>query len=190
MSLTFEPYQKLTAAALTEINGATVRRYASTSARDAAIPAPVVGMVCAVGADEYRCITAGAWVLWSRPWGTWTPTVTNMSTSSVVARYQVSARLVHVQIRLDVTAVSGVVSFSMPLTQDVPVAGLPSGEWVATDASAAAVYAGVVVTATGGTVAQLYVQGTAGLLSAVAAANPFTWASGDWLIANLVYAAA
>lgn len=69
MSLTFAPYQKLTAADLTEINGATVRRYSSNSARDAAIPSPVAGMVCTVGtgASLVAYIYSGsAWeqILW------------------------------------------------------------------------------------------------------------------------------
>ena len=68
MSLTFEPYQKLTAAQLTEVYGATVRCYSSTSARDAAITSPTAGMLAMVGSGSALTLYAYSGSAWKSVW--------------------------------------------------------------------------------------------------------------------------
>lgn len=167
----------------------TNMRFASTAARDTAITTPVAGMAALVGGDEYRCIVAGAWALWSRVWTAYTPTITNIPTSAVTANYQISAGLVHVQIVATISgAATGNVTCTLPVARQGGFLGVINGTWAALDASAGWRYVGPIIAASsGGTSALLYTQ--AAPIAPVNATAPFVWAVGDSLFIDCIYAA-
>lgn len=135
------------------IRDRVVNTFASTAARDAAIPSPSGGMLCFVTADNcyYSRTMAGTWEVFGFIGvgaGTWTPTVTQLGAVSVTvtnASYQKIGRFVTAIVNLVVTG-SGTggnnITVSLPVTAAAAGAGTGAG-WIY-DSSANQLWSGTV----------------------------------------------
>lgn len=156
-------------------------RFASTTARDAAIPALVEGMECVTGAGaaltKWRYFAAAWNDITVVPWTTYVPawTLLTLGNGSVAARYSRTGKTFYATIKLtfgSTTTVTGVFYPSMPVA--FAAAGILSGVVWAFDASAT-------LWATGALLAGNYLL----LPQRATATTPWTWAVGDTLIINI-----
>lgn len=152
--------------------------YASTGARDAAYPTPTVGMMCNVGTDMYRCITAGSWTLWSRVKTAFTPTITGITAGFVVSNthYWVTSGVGNFKLILNCTgALTGSeLTLTLPVALDIP-AWTDLGAAILNPAGAR--YSGRVVTAGATTDVWVKYVGTAGQPVTITSAIPASWSA-------------
>lgn len=160
--------------------------FASTGAMGAAIPSPAVNDRCFVGTDEYRCITAGAWKLWSRPETAWTPEIGGVAATINSAMYTVSGGKVDAWLRFTLTgAPTGSITFLPPLAYGLGTI-IPFGQATLLDTSATARRVWNLMGGFSTTLTYVVIMDPAG--SQIAnATNPWTWASGDVIHAHLTY---
>lgn len=161
--------------------------FATTAALLAAIASPVVGATAMVGADEYRCSTAGSWKLWARPEVSWTPVFSGIPATVVAAKYRIRGGVVEGELRLTATgAATGSITFDPPLAYDIG-RYTPMGQATLFDASASTRRVWQIM---GGFSSSLqYIVITEGTTATLAnATNPWNpWASGDQIDIRFSY---
>lgn len=134
------------------------------------------------------------WIAWSRHWDTYTPVLTNVSGApTVTARYAIASGIVRVKIAVLLTGANFGTAplFSLPVLARAPVGFEAVGQALYGDVSVGNVGVGSVHMNNTTTVAPVTWSGSP--VSAnfnVAAALPFTWASGDRMNLDFSYEAA
>lgn len=139
--------------------------------------------------SEYLYKGSG-WVLWSRGWTTYTPTLTNISGAPTVnAEYAIASGVVFVRVAIALVGANfgTAPTLSLPVTAATPHSFEPAGDAGYWDISGGTLYPGRVQLQNATTFAFLVITNPMGTVSATL---PFTWASGDLLRANLHYKAA
>lgn len=197
---TFVAGDVLTAARLnTDLRNQVVTPFATTSARDSAITAPVAGMVCVTtDTNTVWTYSGSAWVqsVQNGAWTAWTPTLQQAGVVSATVTHAVYARwgrLIIVNFRLSVTgtgAATNAVQVSLPVTSARATSIIGTG--VVYDASVGLSYTGnVALTST--TALQFEGQGqgvSPSTLGATGSAFTAALATGDVISASLTYEAA
>lgn len=138
-------------------------------------------------------VAGGGWLLRSQPLTAWTPTIGNVATSSVYARYKVTDGVVHAFIRV---VVSGAPSLNPTATLPIPAdtagplsIGAPATMTRSSDGTAIDCAA----LRTSSTQVAWYPNFTTGTPAyvrqglTVNSTSPFTWTSGDVIDATLTY---
>jgi len=99
-------------------------RFASTAARDAAIPSPVEGMECVTGTGaamvKWLYFNAAWFNITVCPWTAWTPTITGLTVGngSVAGRYLKVGRTLQLELNItwgSTTTITGPLSTVLPL---------------------------------------------------------------------------
>lgn len=133
------------------------------------------------------------WVLWNKPWTSYTPSLSNM-TGTVAAEYQVVYGTVNVAFRLTATTVGTLPKFTLPVTAADSNVEFPAGSVMLNDSSAGQYWPGIARRAAGSsTEVELYAMlasGTYAQMVNITSSAPFTWASGDIIRANFSYRSA
>lgn len=180
-----------------DVAGRLAMRFASTAARDVALPAPTDGQVCTTG-------TGGTQRLWSRQNGAWVDvtqetawtayavTVTGMTNATAAGKVRKVGRMLVAQIVVTFSAASVAsgngLEVSLPMASPAVAAHEQIGVCTIIDASPTARYAGVVIApGSNPTTAVVRSLGTAGLHTPTAATSPITWAAGDTVVIDLMY---
>lgn len=171
-----------------------VTTFATTTARDSAITSPSEGRFAySLADDSYYIYSGTAWIPHQIAWKTYTPTITNvvLTNATITARYYQLGKVVHLHVRVvlgDATPVSGTPVVSLPITS--ATSRIHSGVGNATDNTnnflLTSRYASTTTT-------NLYAHNVAGTYltrTNIAAAVPFTWATGHAFDFNLTYEAA
>lgn len=176
------------------VENRVVMRFASTAARDAAIPAGqrIAGMQAFVDADQtlYVWSTAGTpgWRPVNVTWRPYTPTLSSGTPGTAAGRYAQVGDSVHLYVTVTLTAaLSGGFGVSLP----VSAAGvnLPIGQAYLADASGSGNAARRIWSVYTTFAAQCAVMdGSSGAL--IAPTVPWTWASGDTITIVGTYPAA
>lgn len=180
--------------------------FASTTARDAAIPTPTEGMEAFTGTGAtavkwlYR---SGAWQdITVRPPTAYTPVLTAsgggfaMGTTGAVAsgRYVQVGKQVTVWLKLilgtGATAGTGGYSISLPVSASTVLGATPSGLLRIYDSSAGAMGYAIPLVTAALTVGLQYPATWLGALGSVGSAAPWAWAAGDIIDGLVVYEAA
>jgi hypothetical protein len=164
--------------------------YATTAARDTAIPAPFAGQQAFVTADSITYQYSGTgWVPAANlgAWTTFTPALTGC-TGTAAGRYIKMGRLVVFDVLLTITAVTGQITIALPFT--AAAARMPCYQGTFTDIGSAT-YGTICIATT--TVVSTYVINTAGAYGSATATGaniPFTWAANDLVELHGAYEAA
>lgn len=178
--------------------GRNVMRFASIAARDAVLTGAGLtdGMLCYVAATKsYYGRVNGAWVVFWRPWTTWTPTLTALatnpslgSTGVALGKHCVIGGTVHAQGRFSfggtgVSAGSGEYQVALPVPpKDASESHYYGSAWLFDTSGALTSLAACLVQPTG--VVNFRHHGGA---SVVASGTPWTWATGDQIRFQLEY---
>jgi len=166
----------------------SVMTFTNSTARDAALPTPLEGMVCYLTAsDHFQVYNGSAWVTFDIAWNAWTPTFTNLTQGSGATTSAFYARVgktivaqVYVTMGTSPT-VGGQFSISLPVDHANSNRSGSIGTCVMRDAGAGVSYLGsVFATSSAPSVARMQTITTSGAsatLSSQTASNPFTWAT-------------
>jgi hypothetical protein len=166
----------------------SVMTFTNSTARDAALPTPLEGMVCYLTAsDHFQVYSGSAWVTFDIAWNAWTPTFTNLTQGTGATTSAFYARIgktvvAQVYVTMGTTpTVGGQFSISLPVDHANSNRSGSIGTCVMRDAGAGVSYLGsVFATGSAPSVARMQTIGTAGAtatLSSQTATNPFTWAT-------------
>jgi len=179
----------------------TIMTFASAAARTTALAAPSEGMFSyLLDSDAYFVYSGSAWMEFDIVWKSYTPTIAGVTLGTgytLSASYAQLGELVVVNFYFalgSTSAITGDVSFSLPVNQASSNRSGSAGVATVTDASPAARYPGtVLLSSTPGyafirvmNASATYVTNTA-LSSSVPIA---TWATSDSISANVIYEAA
>jgi hypothetical protein len=166
----------------------SVMTFTNSTARDAALPTPLEGMVCYLTAsDHFQVYNGSAWVTFDIAWNAWTPTLTNLTQGTGATLSAFYARIgktivAQVYVTMGTTpTVGGQFSISLPVDIANSNRSGSIGTCVMRDAGAGVSYLGsVFATSSAPSVARMQTIGTSGTtatLSSQTASNPFTWAT-------------
>lgn len=172
--------------------------FASTTARDAAITAPVEGQFAYVTADDAFYVYTTSWVAYDQVWKSWTPTwsgVTKGTGPTESYAYIRVGKLViaHGSLTLGTSgAVTGSVTVTLPVTSATTAISTAAGAAFFFDTSASATFQGTVDIATNSTTATIRASDAAtAYLSRtnLSSTIPFgaAWAVGDRIGFNVQY---
>lgn len=102
----------------TYLQDQVVATFATTTARDAAITSPSEGQFAYSKADDTYYIYSGTeWLPYSAAWISFTPTLTNVTTSTLNAAYFRTGKVVHFYVYGVVNAApTGIITVSLPVT--------------------------------------------------------------------------
>lgn len=175
--------------------GRLVMRFASTAARDAAIPSPTDGMECWTGTTRWARIS-GEWAdvtPWTGAWTTYTPTITGPATvnygtgASRAGRYQRVGKLITgtAQIFLGAGAAFSAGDWSLSLPAATRAGGVQGSVWMFS--AAGLNHLGALTTAGSSSSALIRPHGASYVANAT---NPWTWANGFSLSLAFNYEAA
>lgn len=176
----------------------SIMTFTNATARNAAITSPTEGMVTYQSAADHLTVYNGTdWIPFDIGWTTYTPTLAGVTLGSgytLSAAYTTIAKTVIVQFYFALgatSAITGDVSFSLPINQASSNRSGQAGTCVIVDASPATRYPGTVVLSGTPGYAFLRVGNAAGTyLTQVALSSsvPITvWATADSLSATVVY---
>lgn len=193
--------EKLTATNVnTYLMQQSVMTFATTAARDAAITAPSEGMFAySLADDSYYVYSGSAWMPYNIVWKSYTPTLSNVTLGTGYTLSAAWAQLgelvvVNFYFALGATsAITGDVSFSLPVNHASSNRSISAGLATVVDASPAARYAGTVLLSGTPGYAFIRVMNSAGTYvtnTALSATVPITFATSDALSANVIYEAA
>jgi len=156
--------------------------FATTTARDTAIPSPGIGDRCFVTADnsEYRCLTAGSWKLWSRPTTSWTPSISNVTAGIALesATYNVTDGVIRCDLSLACTAAvtaSNLDIGSMPVGMSMPATYTQIGTCILNPDGTRR--QGLLVNIGTGAVRLFAIAPSTGALQSIGASSPATWSA-------------
>lgn len=199
---TFAVGEKLTASDVnTYLMEQSVMEFATTAARDAAIASPSEGMFAYSAADDsYYVYSGSAWMPYNIVWKSYTPTLSNVTLGSgytLSAAWAQLGELVVVNFYFalgSTSAITGDVSFSLPVNQASSNRSISAGLATVVDASPATRYAGTVLLS--GTPGYAFIRvmnasGTYVTNTALSSSVPIAvWATSDAISANVIYEAA
>lgn len=166
-----------------------VMRFASTAARDAAIPSPIDGMECWTGTTRWARIS-GTWVNVTPVgvWTTYTPTIggLNVGSGTVLGRYRQDGKTVDAYV--EATLGAGF-SIGATLTTSLPAAARATNSAYRSLGTAffyqPSALAGGIVTRSGSNAQIWQING-----APITATSPWTWAAGHMISWTLRYEAA
>lgn len=176
----------------------TVMVFADAAARNAALTSPSEGMVTyQEGSDHLTIYNGSAWIPFDTTWTTYTPTLSGVTLGSgytLSAAYVSIGKTVIVQVYFALgatSAITGDVSFSLPINHASSNRSGQAGTCVIVDASPATRYPGTVLLSGTPGYAFLRVGNAAGTyLTQVALSSSVpitTWAVNDSFSATVVY---
>lgn len=181
----------------TDLDNRTVMRFASAAARDAAITAPVAGMLAWLDdVDQHTFHDGTAWRIGTQgAWTAYTPTWTDLTigNGTQTCRYIRLGQTVHLTLRVSFGSTTTLTANNATLTLPVPAVTDPIGQGTCRgyDQSAGGYTSGVALIASATTAVFLLPSlSTNANLSWVRATWPWTWAASDGLWATLTYEAA
>jgi hypothetical protein len=176
----------------------SVMTFATAVARNAAIPTPTEGMVTYQSSNDHLTIYTGAdWIPFDTTWNTYTPTLANVTLGSGYTLSAAYAQLgktvvVNFYFALGATsAITGDVSFSLPINQSSSNRSGSAGTCAVTDASPGTRYPGTVLLS--GTPGYAFIRignaaGTYLTQVAMSSSVPIAvWAVNDSISATIVY---
>jgi hypothetical protein len=176
----------------------SIMTFANASARNTAIPSPTEGMVTYQSTADHLTVYNGTdWIPFDIGWTTYTPTLAGVTLGTgytLSAAYTTIAKTVIVQFYFALgatSAITGDVSFSLPINHASSNRSGQAGTCVIVDASPATRYPGTVLLSGTPGYAFLRVGNAAGTyLTQVALSSSIpitTWAVNDSLSATIVY---
>jgi hypothetical protein len=166
----------------------SVMTFTNSTARDAALPTPLEGMVCYLTAsDHFQVYNSSAWITFDIAWNAWTPTFTNLTQgtgATLSAFYARIGKTIVAQVYVTMgtgPTVGGQFSISLPVDHANSNRSGSIGTCVMRDATAGVSYLGsVFATGSAPGVARMQTITTSGASATLAsqtASNPFTWAT-------------
>jgi len=176
----------------------SVMVFADAAARNAALTSPTEGMVTYQESNNHLTVYTGTeWVPFDTGWQTYTPTLSNVTLGSgytLSAAYVAIGKTVIVQFYFALgatSAITGDVSFSLPINHASSNRSGQAGTCVIVDASPATRYPGTVLLSGTPGYAFLRVGNASGTyLTQVALSSSIpiaTWATADSISATVVY---
>ena len=179
----------------------SVMVFASTAARDAAITAPSEGMFAySLADDSYYVYSGSAWLPYNIVWKSYTPTLSGVTLGTgytLSAAWAQLGELVVVNFYFalsSTSAITGDVSFSLPVNQASSNRSISAGLATVVDASPATRYPGTVLLS--GTPGYAFIRimtasGTYVTNTALSSSVPIAvWTTSDAISANVIYEAA
>ena len=175
----------------------SVMTFANASARNTAITSPSEGMVTYQEQADHLTVYNGTdWIPFDIAWTTYTPTLSNVTLGSgyiLSAAYTTIAKTVIVQFYFALgatSAITGDVSFSLPINHASSNRSGQAGTCVIVDSSPATRYPGTVLLSGTPGYAFLRVGNASGTYLtqvALTSAIPMTWATADSMSATVIY---
>lgn len=169
-------------------------RWANAAARTAESGMRVGDIGFQVDTEVYYRYTGSSWRVWQQAQTTYTPTFgnTTLGNGTVAGYYSVAAGRVSLKAVFTLgttSAVTGDISVTLPYTRDTTVH--PNGDSIPGnlhffDTSASARLVGTFVAITNNVACRI-VSGTTLAITSTTSTTPFTWATGDQVIANFEY---
>lgn len=175
----------------------SVMVFASSSARDAALTSPTEGMTTyQEDTNQVTVYSGSAWIPFDLGWTTYTPTLSNVTLGSgytLSAAYVQIGKTVVVQFYFalgSTSAITGDLSFSLPVNQASSNRSASVGTCVVTDSSPATRYPGTVLLSGTPGYAFIRVGSASGAYLtqiAVSSSVPMTWATADSISTTIIY---
>jgi len=176
----------------------SVMTFASPAARNTAIPSPTEGMLTYQESNDHLTVYNGTdWIPFDTTWTTYTPTLSNVTLGSgytLSATYAQIGKTVIVQFYFALgatSAITGDVSFSLPINQASSNRSASVGTCVVTDSSPATRYPGTVLLSGTPGYAFIRVGNASGTyLTQVACSSSIpiaVWATNDSISTTIIY---